>query len=149
MQWPYSVNLIVAMNYWFQLATKYSLQYDSVVNWSHSGFTDRLFHTTASAPFRKAWHAANHIICGVLNRLSWCSWKSPWGKTRSLGGKQAFAPMKAPLEMNFYERFYDFHKWDFSFLYIIHGCLMDYSWQNTCYNFFTIQPNALGLLELF
>ena len=78
MQWSHAVNSNVPMNYWFYLVTKYSLRFDSLVNWSHSGLTDRLFHTTASAQSRRAWHAANHIICGVLNKLCWGSGARPW-----------------------------------------------------------------------
>ena len=119
-----------------------------MVNWSHSGFTDRLFHITAAAPSLGAWHAANHTMHGVWNRLCPGSGESPWGgQTRSLG-KQVYALKKVALEMKFYEGFYNFHKWNFR------GFSICNSWvpaelflkKTACYKFFsTIQPNALGL----
>ena len=117
-----------------------------MANWSHSGFTDWLFHITAAAPFLGAWQAANHIMRGVWNRLCWAVGRGPSGLSRSLG-KQAFALMKVALEMKFYEGFYNFHKWN------SRGFLIYNSWmpaelslkKSACYKFFP--PSNLMLLD--
>ena len=117
-----------------------------MVNWSHSGFTDRLFHITAAAPSLGAWHAANHIMLGVWSRLCWGSGESPWGANQVIR-KQVFALMKVALEMKFYEGFHNSHKWN------SRGFLIYNSWlpaelflkKSACYKFFA--PSNLMLLD--
>ena len=115
------------------------------------GLTDRQFQATASAPSWRAWHAANHIICGVCETgCVGAVARAPGVQTRSLD-KQEFALMKVALELKSYKGFYNFHNWDSRGFLIYHSLLPAelFLKKSACYTFFHIPTWCSWIINTF
>ena len=135
-----------------------------MVNWGYPGFTDRLFHATASDPSTTSYVVCETDYVGAVGRARPLGGgggggggggeRAPSGgggvkPARSLG-QRVFTLMNVAPEMKSYEGFYNSHKWKSRGFFIYHPWLPAglFMKKSVCYKFFHHPPNALGLVDL-
>ena len=112
------------------------------INWSHSGFRERLFNPTASAPPEDIGMllTISYVMCDTGGG------ESPWEANQVI--KQAvISPYESGTRNQFYVGFYHFYNWDSRGFFKYHPWLHAglFLKKSACCIFSTIQFNYLGL----